>query len=297
MNITYSILWFDDTAEWFEGQDLSPITDQIESWGFEPDIRLVTNPDEFMSLVPFNQFDLIVVDFNLQAYDKHGDEFIQKIRENSVFTEVVFYSAQAASELWRAVSKRQLEGVFVANRNNVIQKIIDVSHQTVRKVLDLENMRGIVMAEVGDLDLLLDEIIRKGATSITEDERETIHKKFHKDFKEQLNSSLKRAEEFLAAPTTESMLDLCDTMKRWNNFNRIKKVHSTIKDLEIGDYDNDVIHPRNFLAHGIPSPRAEGGFLFKFRGREFIYQDDTGIKLRQKIVEYRKTFSEILKSI
>ena len=66
MKIEYSILWFDDDEDYIESVDLDPIKDAIESWGFTPNIVMVSNPEDFMKNAPFKEFDLIAVDYNLK---------------------------------------------------------------------------------------------------------------------------------------------------------------------------------------------------------------------------------------
>jgi len=118
-----------------------------------------------MAKSPFNEIDLIVVDYNLGGDEEHGEAFVEKIRQHDCWTEVVFYSAAQSSELWDAVRSRELEGVFITNHHGVSAKVEKVAYQAVRKVLDLNMMRGMVMAEVGDLDLLLGAIVEKAFDS------------------------------------------------------------------------------------------------------------------------------------
>ena len=75
---------------------------------------LISDPEKFMSHEPFHEFDLIVVDYNLEGYG-HGEDFIKQIRDHDVFTEVIFYSANPASELWNAVRDKMLEEVAVGD--------------------------------------------------------------------------------------------------------------------------------------------------------------------------------------
>src|SRR5689334_20618100 len=103
MNLTFRVLWFDDAKDYIESLDLEPLKETVKSWGFFPDFIFVESQDEFMKYKPFTNFDLIVVDYNLGIDDKHGEDFIQIIRGNSVYTEIIFYSANKSSDLWDAV--------------------------------------------------------------------------------------------------------------------------------------------------------------------------------------------------
>src|SRR5262245_7293669 len=145
MKLEYRILWFDDTNDFLDSLDLDPFKDQVRSWGFEPVITTVSTPEEFMAREPFKEFDLIAVDYNLGQAQPHGDEFINRIRGHRVYTEVVFYSANVASDLWQSINERRLEGVYVANRQTIVDKLQSVAYQSVKKVLDLNNVRGMVM--------------------------------------------------------------------------------------------------------------------------------------------------------
>lgn len=91
------------------------------------------------------------------------------------------------------------------------------------------------------------------------------------------------------------MLSLCDSYKRWSNFNRLKKQHITLKNIQkFGDYVNEVLSPRNFLAHGRPENHPNGGLLFRFGGKEFHHSEQTGLELRQTIMKYKVKFGEIV---
>ena len=154
MRLVFSVLWFDDDEEYFDSIDIEPLEKEILSWGFWPKIEKVTTPEDFSNRSPFESYDLIVVDRNLEGCED-GQVFIANIRENAIYTEIIFYTAGNTSDLWEAIRTKELEGVFVSSRLNVLSKIEAVGRQSIRKILDLENMRGIVMAEVGELDLLL----------------------------------------------------------------------------------------------------------------------------------------------
>lgn len=180
MRLSFSILWFDDSEEYFDSLPLDSLEEIIlSSWGFFPKINTVTTSDEFIECAPFNSYDLIVMDYDLQT-SKNGADFIAHIRNNTVYTEVIFYTAGETRNLWKMIHEKELEGVFISSRSEIFSKIEKVGQQSIRKVLDLENMRGIVMAEVGELDYLLDEIITIGIEELEEQQRRKIYEKFYR---------------------------------------------------------------------------------------------------------------------
>lgn len=297
MRLVFSVLWFDDDEEYFDSLDLQPLEREIMSWGFSPKVEKVTTPEDFSNRSPFESYDLIVVDRNLEGY-KDGQDFIENIRGNAIYTEIIFYTAGNTSDLWDAIRTRELEGIFVSSRTNVLSKIITVGRQSIRKILDLENVRGIVMAEIGELDLLLDEIIMLGTASLSEEERTSLFQRFHKNAVEQSEKYASDLNAFIEKPNAGGMIALCDSNKRWQNFNRLRKIHTILRDnAQTGDYVQEVLSPRNFLAHGKPEPHENGGYLFRYQGREYHFDDDVSVILRQTILGYKTMFSNLIEVI
>ena len=293
MNLNYKILWYDDDKDFFDSQDKDPIETEIASWGFRPLITAVHNAQDLQQHQPFDQFDMLVVDFDLGG-DEHGDQFIKNVREQNVFAEIIFYSMKESSSLWQAVSDKQLEGIFVANKRSIEPKLIRVARQSVRKVLDIENMRGIVMSEVGDLDALLEDIFVRAIDGISEQQRSKLFEEFHKNSHKQSTKHIKALDEFLAAPSIEKLLELCDSNKRWTNFRLVKKWHELLKAREMdSDYIDVILKPRNFLAHGVGKRQANGGWVFSHRGEDYLFNEDISQNLRKKIMVYRTVFDEI----
>ncbi len=297
MKLTFSILWFDDSDDYFGSLDMDALKAEILTWGFSPDIKPVTTPEQFLSYAPFKEFDLIVVDLDLEQYGE-GQDFIAGLRANAVYTEVIFYTVRNVNDLWDAVREKQLEGVFVSHRSNILPKIFRVGRQSIRKVLDLENMRGIVMAEVGELDHLIDEILTFGITSLPVEQQNSIFKRFLEKAVEQNQNISVRLAKFSERPDLNEMINLSDSYKRWLNFQRLWKSHEKLKGRNtIGDYDAEVLKPRNFLAHGTPEPHKDGGYLFHYQGKAFRYTDEVSLSLRQTILRYKQEFSNILKTL
>lgn len=294
MRLTFSVLWFDDNEDYFDSIDLEPLEEEISSWGFHPEIIPVSTAEEFNAYSPFDQHDVIVVDRNLEGYED-GQKFIKNIRNNEVFTEIIFYTAGEASTLWDAIRKEELEGIFVAGKKSILPKIGKVGRQSVRKILDLENIRGIVMAEVGELDYLLDEIITLGLSDLPDEKQRLFFDKFCTGAKDQQKADVCRLQEFIDSPKIDTMLSFCDSNKRWGSFNRLRKEHPKLNDKpKLGDYVIQILNPRNFLAHGRPTKDENGGLLFSYRGKEFLFNDAIGVQLRKEILRYKREFREII---
>ena len=286
--MTYAILWFDDRREYLDSIDQEALEKTIYGWGFIPKLVLVDDPAEFIAHKPFKDFDLIVVDYNL-GDNQHGEEFIKSIREHNVLTEVVFYSANPAKDLWAAIHAKELEGIYVSGRDTVVSKIERVARHSLHKVLDLNNMRGLIMAELGDLDLKFDALLDLGWSSLDEDGRTYIATRFVSTATAQLESRRIELQECAAAPSTAGISSLSDSSKRWDNLCRMRKKNKKLKDVAMPSFTSDLLFPRNCLAHGIP--RQEGSDLvFNFNGHDFVYNEQSSVLLRQRYWIIESTF-------
>jgi len=248
----------------------------------------------FMAHNPWRDFDLIVVDFTLDNHAGNGAGFITTVRNSQVFTEIIFYSSKNSSDLWSEIHEKKLEGVFVANRKLIDSKIIRVAEQSVRKVLDLENMRGIVMAQVGEFDSLLDEIFVAAMEKLPQQTRHEILMSGHKNIKEQADDRHAALEAFIQQPSVEDLLKMCDSNKRWQNFCRVRKHHPKLKEVVKSDYVADILNKRNFLAHGISAPHEQGGHIFTYNDKQYHFNDEESLSLRQLMSDYKKLFLQAI---
>jgi hypothetical protein len=249
-----------------------------------------------MSHSPFVNLDLIVVDYDLGDDTDHGETFIRNVRDNNVLTEVVFYSNNASKELWNAIAEKELEGVYIANRNAVLPRIERVARQSVQKILDLNNMRGMVMAEVGDIDLILDQVFAKGWPNLNAAHQEEIIGKFREKALEQVGQSRTFLESLTVGSQVSEILEACDSNKRWQNFNRLKRHIPELKNCNPGDYPAEILSPRNFLAHG-QAREEDGVHIFSYRGREYRFDEAEGVRLRGRIGEYKVQLQTALQGI
>lgn len=293
MRLTYSILWFDDSESYFDSLDTGFLESVVSSWGFKLALTRVSSPDEFTRHAPFREYDLIVVDKNLDGYPD-GEKFILDLRHQAVFTEVVFYTAGNIGVLWDEIRASELEGVFVCHRSNVLSKIEKVGLQSIRKVLDLENVRGIVMAEVGEIDQLIDQIVEQGIGRLSDDQRTRFFKKFVEGARDQHLKSQEGLEAFSGNPDVQSMILLCDSQKRWMNLRRLIKLSADLSSIECGDFEAEVLKPRNCLAHGRPEVDENGYHVFRYRNSSLVFNEEKSLEIRKRILMYKKTFESML---
>ncbi|WP_440947863.1 hypothetical protein ACSAZL_06340 [Methanosarcina sp. T3] len=152
----YKILIFDDDEEWIDGTK-DDFVSIVENEGFmidpDEDIDYFTNSTGFSG--NFDTYDMILVDFDLRS--EHGNEIIERIRKHQHYTDVIFYT-QGDEELSTFLSP-EVQGIYWTHRRQLIDKFTKIFYNSIKKILDLNNLRGLVMAEVSELDKLKGDIV------------------------------------------------------------------------------------------------------------------------------------------
>jgi len=97
MKLDYKILWLDDKMDEILADDyLKDIYSYLNEQGFEAQIVTVKNEKEFFENLN-DSYDLILTDFHLNETTtgtRNGDAIIEEVRNRSIYTEIMFYSAQ-----------------------------------------------------------------------------------------------------------------------------------------------------------------------------------------------------------
>jgi hypothetical protein len=257
MKLTYKILWIDDQIEdYIEMGIKSELETYIDILGFIPTVECFENGNLAEESIKTIKYDLILSDYNIEGANEQGDILIQKIRDEGVFTEVLFYSAQPdfdtiAKNLYRdRVSFYSLIGdeSFKGFREKAY-KLID---HTVSKLQELNNIRGLVMSETSELDNSVEEII---FSFLSKENEESAKLKAYivESIISSAKGNLKNAEKFDELDATEIVKNrLFDADKKSRTVNKILEILK-VEDNQFNDfyqnYKTDVLDTRNDLAH------------------------------------------------
>lgn len=151
MRLNYHILWFEDNLTAYNIKK-EFVREIISEFGFnyiEP--RREVNGRN-IDTINFDQYDVIIADMNLANGDT-GMSLMTKIRdEKNIFTEVIFYSSDGEEAVRAELAKYRIDGAYCSGRENddFENKAKEVIRTLIKKVQDLNNMRGLVMAETSD---------------------------------------------------------------------------------------------------------------------------------------------------
>lgn len=160
MRLDFNVLWVDDQPTHIDAQ-IKSIAREMEKEGFHFNPHLCKSVEEVQELTKEDVFNdevnLILVDWDL-GKDTHGEEVIAAVRQDIPYKDVVFYSAQTpVAALRKLVYEKGVEGVYCASRGELVDEVTGVFDSLVKKVLDLDHTRGIVMGATSDIDQMVNE--------------------------------------------------------------------------------------------------------------------------------------------
>lgn len=158
MNLGYKILWFEDEPASFKAKNRL-VKRIVENFGFNyPEPRNEIDGAN-IDAINFAQYDLIISDLKLS--NVQGTALLDIIREKGIYTEVIFYSSIGESALREELKKFEIDGVYCADRKNEYfkEKVKKVIETTIKKVQDVNNTRGLVIAETILLEKKIESVL------------------------------------------------------------------------------------------------------------------------------------------
>jgi CheY-like chemotaxis protein len=291
MNLTYKILWFEDEKDFVDGYK-PDLQDYVEELGFKFVQPHIEKDNSNSDRIEFSEYDLILMDYKLSDGNK-GDVIINKIRELDIYTEVVFYSSSEMTELRGAIHDKELDGVYCANRGEgFLPKVKDIIRLTLKKVLDINAMRGVVMAVVSDFDEKMLSIISAYLNTINENDANTFLSK-------RKNKLLSSFDDKKAKINNEQL----DTFyKNWN-FDATHKWRAVLSIVKMvipeltektKQYESEIIKSRDSLAHvmEVEDPSGNGQKCLAYG--DFIFNDESCKKILTALKEHERNFDKIL---
>lgn len=259
MRLAYNILWIENEKEWLE-PNIDFAQDVVEENGFELNYTTKSSESEIEDMLkdeePLKDFDLILVDFQLDSGDR-GNKIIENIRDHKIFTEVLFYS-QDSEGVRQAIKDHWLDGIYCSSRNSddFQYKFEKVFKTTVKKIQHISTMRGLVLSETSQLDNIIEKILVDFFANRGEEEQAILKKYIIKDCLISSHKSNTKKIEALSEEIDNSELVNHRLFDAYKKMRAAGKIIEIIKNAEIIDkasfvkeYDEEVIQMRNDLAH------------------------------------------------
>lgn len=300
MNIDYKILWFEDIESSFNAKKRL-VKRVVENLGFIfPEPRNEVNSDNIDN-IDFQIYDLIIADLNLANGDK-GSAILNTIRDKGIYTEVVFYSSEGEDYVRRELSKFQIDGAYCADRANedFIDKVEKVIYTTVKKVQDLNNMRGLIMAETSDIDKTMFEIIQ----TVLSRNPNGLGEKLSFIIFENVSSKVGEKKEKFEKYNGKRIDKILSDNVMFDSSEKTKAVQFIIEAIEheiTTPHKNDsfktsyseVTKKRNLLGHETNKPIA-GVITVGSGGSAFTFDDDFCVDIRRRVKKHGDDLDKLL---
>lgn len=314
MKLKYKILWIEDELDSIE-RPKNQIQRYLEDeYGFEcsEDDIVIKDYDEFEEEYIYEEnqrkrvkdsikeFDLLLVDFNLGEEEQTGDKLIDIIRDG-IYSEILFYSSELES-INKKLNNHFIDGVFTSDREHLEDKIKKLINVTIKKVQDVNNLRGLIMAEVAELDRIKKNIIQKFNKEADSEFKKYIKEDVFSKIKKDLESlsCLVKVEDSECSHDEINLEELqnnffYDSFKKSRTVNKIKNKKCNHIAFNHEDYRKDVIAKRNVLAHQKEDEDMSGKFLLYPNGDRLEFTEEHCIKIRKDIKKYKKHLEDIEK--
>lgn len=267
MRLDFNVLWVDDQPARVAAQGKN-ISLRMADEGFEFKPRQCMTIDEMESVISEDVFtdevDLILVDWDLGG-GVHGEDAIERIRQIVQYKDVVFYSGQATvTELRQKAYEKQLEGVHCVGRDGLIEEVVGVFDSLIKKVLDLDHTRGIVMGATSDIDYMVNTCLTLAHDKLDNEGKTKFIKEALKRVADQVQRITKLGEKLQAAPSIEALFE---AHMLFTSDHRLRLLASLLGMSEfaahsagvatVKSYRDGVVKNRNTLGHAVLVPQGK----------------------------------------
>lgn len=303
MRLDFNVLWVDDQPGAVESQ-ITAIASLMAEEGFSFKPTQCRSLREVEALIAGDVFqdevDLILVDWDLGG-GTHGQDVIERVRDVAQYKDVVFYSARTpAADLRSLAFERDLEGIYCASREDLISEVLGVFESLVKKVLDLDHTRGIVMGATSDIDHMIHSCLLQIEAKLDDEGKKKLVGQALKRVQERVKDISKQGEKLATATSLITVLeahmlfganDCLRTLYRLleHDAKHAKSVET------IRSYMADVVPERNILGHMVLAPEGRPQAVATREGKQ-IKLDDMR-KLRKTILSLREDFRTLVNAV
>ena len=307
MKLEFRLLVVDDYPDGI-GQAIESLKEYLEAEGFSLDYETQTDFSEEglsdLTKLDGKNYDLVMVDYNLGQPDIiNGAGAAGELRRELPYTDMIFYSSISERKLLGILAEHFVPGVFVAMRDNLDEALTGLADTIIGKAVDLNHMRGIAMAEVAEMDVLMEETLvhafgHADSGAVEAAKTRTIERLCERAAKD-ATLLQKRLDE-------GNLLDVVRDSRLFTSAHKYQAIRRVAKDLpekpsqaltSLQSYETDIIGNRNMLAHVKEGSTEDGESILRSIKGNVIIDDDWMTDFRMKLKEYRTALTTICEAI
>lgn len=307
MKLSFSLLVVDDNPDSISEAILT-LEDHLDAKGFALDSTEESNlsEDKLRELVQSEgrNYDLVMVDYNLGQGVINGAEAASRLRVGLPYTDIVFYSSDRGLDLHDTLATQRVSGVFIAGRDELDSALTSLADKVIGKAVDLNHMRGITMAEVAEMDVLMEEtlgrVFQSRNSNIVAAGRQTI-----KRLREGCRENERLLEELYqegGLPAVVGDSRVFSSAQKYRAVNRVaRSLRSELVDAlaTLKSYEKDIIKKRNQLAHIKEESPSDGQVILRSLGgdKTEVINDDWMTDFRQSLRTHRGALTVVCEAL
>ena len=298
MRLEFVLLVIDDAPDNIE-QAISILDDHLTAKGFslkqEVAVDLSEQGVRELARDQGRNYDLVMVDYNLGQDGRNGALVAQQLRRELSYVDMVFYSSISVSQLLTYLAQHEVAGVFAERREDLGDALTGLADTVIGKAVDLNHMRGITMAEVAEMDVLMGQtlvrVFRENSEQVIAARNKTIAR-----LREGIEASSQRLQRCLDNGGLPAVVDDSLLFSLANKYQAIRRIARGLRDelqeelAVVESYNEDVIQNRNMLAHVREDSRQDGTTILLSLGRdreEVVIDEEWMSDFRQKLQNHR----------
>lgn len=299
MRLDFNMLWVEDQPDRVEAQR-KRIEMLMRKQGFKLQAKVATSIEEAKAFIGDDVFgdhiDLVLMDFDFGG-GPDGEYGLGVVRDAFPYKDIVFYSAKVPQELEDIVANLKLPGVFCCHRDDLPDTVIGVFEALVKKVLDIDHSRGIVMGATSEIDGFVNEALlhvfsqadadsRTAAFKVVADQLDEIRKRFEKDC--QIIAGARELSDLLSCHATYS------SAHRLRLFRKLLETSGTheVERQAMLSYAQETMPKRNDLAHVTVKRSGFSRKIFDRKGNELTAEDMR--LLRVALLDHHELFEKLV---
>ncbi len=295
MKLDFNILWLENQRQDVESY-AGAIQRKLKREGFELNVEWICDFSDLEKVEgQINEYfdkgsiDLIFLDYDLGS-GQTGNKIASIIRKKFKYKDIVFYSGKETSDLLKMMAEEHIQGVYCAHRNHLTDHGYGVIETIIRKTVDVDHMRGIVMAATSDFDQMIVDGIHLGFAKLSEQNQTAFCDEILNQLGLSNNSNGKKIASLKGKNAFAEMMRLhsFSSSPKRAAFSKLLHTHDEIvmeKPLldKLSKYKKEVTDPRNKFAH-VSS------------GSSTVSEADLK-KLRVQMLQHRENFEKILSEL
>lgn len=309
MRLAFQLLIVDDQPDAAESA-IGLLEDHLRDKGFDLN-RTLPGDLSAEALRDFVQnqghgrpYDLVMIDFDLQQPNDTGAVAAARLRDALPYTDMIFYSSMHRPDLLRLLTEQEVQGVFVASRPELDSALTGLADTIIGKVVDITHMRGLAMAEVADMDVVMEQALADAFTSryLPPD----VISKTVERLRQGLEDMLGKIPPDLDANSLSSLVSRSPIFTSSHKYRAIRRIAGKLpdrpqRDLEtLSSFQEEILRKRNILAHAKEQAVAiDGSAILRSFGEEgdTTINDDWMMRFREALRKHRGALDNVCKVI